>query len=94
MWDFVVDKVALEQVFSEYFGFPCQFSFHQLLQKNHPHLSSGVCTIGQSGRSSDLDRYLGTQSHPTNKKNYSAIADLHTLQITAATAKPFPSNDF
>jgi hypothetical protein len=33
MWDFVVDKVALGQVFSEYFGFPCQFSFHQLLQK-------------------------------------------------------------
>jgi hypothetical protein len=29
MWDFVVDKVALGQVFSEYFGFPCQSSFHQ-----------------------------------------------------------------
>jgi hypothetical protein len=24
---FAVDKVALGQVFSEYFGFPCQFSF-------------------------------------------------------------------
>jgi hypothetical protein len=33
MWDFVVDKVALGQVSSEYFGFPCQSSFHQLLQK-------------------------------------------------------------
>jgi hypothetical protein len=33
MWDFVVDKVALGQVFSEYFGFPCPSSFHQLLQK-------------------------------------------------------------
>jgi hypothetical protein len=44
--EFVVDKVALGQVFSEYFGFPCQSSFHQLLH-NHPHLSSGVCTIGQ-----------------------------------------------
>jgi hypothetical protein len=31
MWDFVVDKVALGQDFSEYFGFPCQSSFHQLL---------------------------------------------------------------
>jgi hypothetical protein len=40
MWDFVVDKVALGQVFSEYFGFPCQISFHQLL-RNHPHLSLG-----------------------------------------------------
>jgi hypothetical protein len=26
---FVVDKAALGQVFSEYFGFPCQSSFHQ-----------------------------------------------------------------
>jgi hypothetical protein len=33
MWDFV-DKVALGQVFSEYFSFPCQSSFHQLLQKS------------------------------------------------------------
>jgi hypothetical protein len=30
----VVDKVALGQVFSEYFGFPWQSSFHQLLH-NH-----------------------------------------------------------
>jgi hypothetical protein len=42
---FVVDKVALGQFFSEYFGFPCQFSFHRLLP-NH-HLSSGAGTISQ-----------------------------------------------
>jgi hypothetical protein len=42
---FVVDKVALGRVFSEYFGFPCQSSFHQILhQHNHP----GQATIGQS----------------------------------------------
>jgi hypothetical protein len=34
---FVMDKVALGQVFSEYFGFSCQSSFHQLLH-NHHHL--------------------------------------------------------
>jgi hypothetical protein len=28
---FVVDEMALGQIFSEDFGFPCQFSFHQLL---------------------------------------------------------------
>jgi hypothetical protein len=34
---FVVDKVALDQVFSEYFGFPYQSSFHQILHfHNHP----------------------------------------------------------
>jgi hypothetical protein len=42
---FVVDKVALGQVFSGYFGFPCQLSFHQLLHTHH--LSSGAGTIGQ-----------------------------------------------
>jgi hypothetical protein len=26
-----MDKVALGQVFSKYFGFPCQSSFHQFL---------------------------------------------------------------
>jgi hypothetical protein len=31
MRDFLVDKVALGQVFSEYFGFPCQSSFHRVL---------------------------------------------------------------
>jgi hypothetical protein len=34
---FVVDKVALGRVFSEYFGFPCQSSFHQILH-HHNHL--------------------------------------------------------
>jgi hypothetical protein len=42
---FVVDKVALRQVFSEYFVFLCQLLFHRLL---HTHLlSSGAGTIGQ-----------------------------------------------
>jgi hypothetical protein len=33
---FVVDKAALGQVFSEYFGFPCQSSFLQFLH-HHNH---------------------------------------------------------
>jgi hypothetical protein len=34
---FVLDKDAPGQVFSEYFGFPCQSSFHQVLNPhNHP----------------------------------------------------------
>jgi hypothetical protein len=36
---FVVDKVVLGQAFSEYFGFPCQSSFHQFL---HPHNHPGL----------------------------------------------------
>jgi hypothetical protein len=41
----VVDKVAVQQVFSEYLSFPCQFSFHRLLHTHH--LSSGAGTTGQ-----------------------------------------------
>jgi hypothetical protein len=37
-----VDEMALGQVFSEYFGFPCQFKFHRLLHTHH--LSSGAGT--------------------------------------------------
>jgi hypothetical protein len=34
---FVVDKVALGEVFSENFGFPCQSSLHQILHHhNYP----------------------------------------------------------
>jgi hypothetical protein len=43
---FVVDKVALRQVSSEYFRFPLQFSLRWLIH-NHHHLSSGAGTIGQ-----------------------------------------------
>jgi hypothetical protein len=36
---FVVDKAALGEDFSEYFGFPCQ-SFHLFLHyRNHPGLA-------------------------------------------------------
>jgi hypothetical protein len=44
---FMVDKMELGQVFSEYFGFPCQFSFHRLLHTHH-HLSSEAGTVGQT----------------------------------------------
>jgi hypothetical protein len=44
--EFVVDKVAPRQIFSEYFGFPCQFSFHRLLHIHH-HKPSEAGTTGQ-----------------------------------------------
>jgi hypothetical protein len=43
---FVVDKVAIRRVYSDYFGFSCQISFHLLLHTDH-HPSSGAGTIGQ-----------------------------------------------
>jgi hypothetical protein len=66
---FVVDKVELGQVFSEYFGFPCQSSFHQLLH-NHPHQSSGAGTIGQK-----WPQYKGLSPTPLAlKKNVSRLS--------------------
>jgi hypothetical protein len=42
--EFMMENVVLEQVFSDYFGFPCQFSFHRLF---YTQLSSGAGTTGQ-----------------------------------------------
>jgi hypothetical protein len=59
----VVDKVALGQVFSEYFSFPCQSSFQQLLH-NH-RLSSGAGTIGQQWPTYQVD---SVSPHPEKLK--------------------------
>jgi hypothetical protein len=60
MWDLWWTKWG--QVFSEYFGFPCQSSFHQLL---HNHLSSGAGTIGQQWLTYQVDSVL---PHPEKLK--------------------------
>jgi hypothetical protein len=72
---FLVDKVALGKLFSEYFGFPCQFSFHRLLHTHHHHLSSGTGTIGQTV--ADVPNGLSlTPTQETKKKSKSAdLAD-------------------
>jgi hypothetical protein len=61
MWDFVVDKVALGQVFSKYFGFPCQSLFHQLLQKSSSSIIWGLYNRPEvAAVARDLSRHLGT----------------------------------
>jgi hypothetical protein len=71
---FVVDKVALGQVFSQYLCFPCHSLFHQLLCNQH-HLSPGAGTIGQ----------YWTQFHLTknNKKNRDKGKYLSYVVLTA-----------
>jgi hypothetical protein len=54
--------VVLGQVFSEYFGFPCQFSFHRLLHTHH--LSSEASTIVVS----DVPSGLSLTPPQENKK--------------------------
>jgi hypothetical protein len=62
---FMVDKVALGQVFSKYFGLPCQFSFHRLICAHH--LSTGTDTIDQT--ETDVPSGLSL-SPPQETKNY------------------------
>jgi hypothetical protein len=93
----MIDKVAVGQGFSEYFGFPCQFSFHQLLRT---HLSSGAGTTGQmvadipSGlsltQSAKLYHYL---HHHWQKSLVCAIAFLRRLCQMASAFKFFGFHD-
>jgi hypothetical protein len=79
---FVLDKVALGQVLSEYFGFPCQYSFHHFLH-NHHHLSSGAGTIGQQWL-----QYQEAQSHPTKnkKREREEVYEVFTVTPCVGTA--------
>jgi hypothetical protein len=77
---FVVDKVALGQVFSEYFGFPCQSSFHHLLH-NH-HLSSGAGTIGQQWPTYEVDSVSPHREKLKKKKTDGSAAISKHLMMT------------
>jgi hypothetical protein len=63
---FVVDKVALGRVFSEYFGFPCQSSFHQIL---HLKITRGRYNRPISGRRAHWTQF-GSNLHYANLKKY------------------------
>jgi hypothetical protein len=76
---FVVDKVALGKVFSEYFGFSCQSSFHQLLH-NH-HLPSGAGTIGQQWPTYQVDSVSPHPEKLKNKKLLSLLVDYERITV-------------
>jgi hypothetical protein len=63
-----MDKVAVGQVFSEYFGFPCQFPFHRLLHTHH--LSSAAGTIGQMVADVQSGLSLTPPQETKKKKNF------------------------
>jgi hypothetical protein len=64
---FVVDKVALGQIFSEYFGFPC----HQIL---HHHNHPVQATIGQP--------VTAVPSEPSWTQPPPPLSELHLLEGT------------
>jgi hypothetical protein len=85
---FVVDKVALGKVFSEYFGFPCQSSFHQFLH-NHHHLSVAG-TIGRSTQNPTAQikkKNLFVNSFPSNGYTGRAIAQAVSRRLPTAAAR-------
>jgi hypothetical protein len=77
---FVVDKLAFGQVFSEYFGFPCQFSLH-----NHPHLQSGAGTIGQKWPQYQVDLVPPREK----KKNILEYCDKNITCLVLKLAKVY-----
>jgi hypothetical protein len=84
----MVDKVALGQVFSENFGFHCQFSFHRELHTHH--LPSGAGTIGQivagvpSGRSlTPTQEKLKTMEYRHSILSLCTLAKLKSWQIVS-----------
>jgi hypothetical protein len=74
----VLDKLALGQVFSEYFDFPCQ-SFHRLLHTHH-HPSSGAGTLGQTVADVPNGLIL-TPSQETKKKIFPTFIFPFTLNV-------------
>jgi hypothetical protein len=77
---FVVYIVAMGQIFSKYFGFPCLFSFQWLLH-SHYLLSSGVGRLGQLVANIPS----GLKSHPTlliQYKQNCALTFLFTLYVS------------
>jgi hypothetical protein len=81
--------VALGQVFSEYFGFPCRFSFHQTL---HTHLSSGADTVDQLV--ADLSWALShtPPQEIKNKKFWKELTDYFPSYDTGHTENDASSN--
>jgi hypothetical protein len=67
MWDFWWTKWHCGRIYSEYFGIPCPFSFHQLL---HSHQSTEAGTKGPL-----VARVPRGLSHPISRKRKVRIVD-------------------
>jgi hypothetical protein len=71
--EFVVDKAALWQVFSEYFGFPCQ-SFHRFLHyHNHPGLTQQTIKWPQCREDLDSTPHYAKKKKDPNKVKFEGV---------------------
>jgi hypothetical protein len=81
---FVVDKVAMGQIFSCYFSFPYQFAFHRLLH-NH-HLSSGASTIDKTVAAVPSGLSLTSEEKKKDLKR-NGLTSLHMLLTESVTLR-------
>jgi hypothetical protein len=85
-------KMALGQVSPEYFGFPCQFSFHWLLDTHHHHLLPyRAGTISQMAADVPSGLIL-TLPQEIRIKEKTSLMSIGRKQVnsTACTANPLP----
>jgi hypothetical protein len=78
--EFVVDKVALGQVFSEFFGFPCQY--HSTITP-HSYIIWGINNRPAGGHSSR------TYSHPIDMNN-NILPCLSVYKVQYSEGKKHP----
>jgi hypothetical protein len=90
---FVVSKVALEKVFSKYFGFLYQLSFHYMTSIIYCHVTGVPWLILTGSRLDDWIYWHLLLQSLLFTINYSATANLPTSQITI-THYQFPGNGF
>jgi hypothetical protein len=84
---FVMDKAALRQVFSEYFGFPCH-TFHRLLHAYH-YPSSGTGTAGQIV--TKVENGLNLARTPEKKVMWFVVLSVPVKHVPGITSNGLPS---
>jgi hypothetical protein len=92
---FAMDGLELGQLFSEYFGFPCQFSFHRLFQTHY--LSSGAGKVAQilTGVPSGLSLNLSQRNvkQLCGSENWDAPSELDKIGGCHTSSARFVGSD-
>jgi hypothetical protein len=84
-----VDKVALGQVFPEYFGLPCKSSFHQILHhQNHPE--QVTCRVDPFGLHPPLCVAVSSIYAAPFSNTCSSQADNNARKLRLRCGCPFP----
>jgi hypothetical protein len=80
--------VALGQVFSENFGFPCQSTFHLLLH-NHLHYHPRLAQYPKSGRSANSLTNQIIKKIKLNKRRFCNVQIVLTVRSDGAKSEHY-----